>query len=836
MQARLRLIGLIGLRQLAARPGRTALAVGGIAVGTAMLLAIQLINVASLAALRRTVDDTAGRASLQVVPPTEVGFPEEVLETVRATPGVSVAVPVVEGAVLVEDGRGESLVVLGVDLGNEESVRDYDGVGRDAEEVIADPLVFLAQPDSVVVTRPFAAARGLGADAKLTVVGPAGRRTLTVRGLLAPDGVARAMGGGFAVMDVFAAARLFGREGRFDRVDVVVAPAADVETVAAALRARVPPGLEVERPARRGERVEGMLAAFQTMLSSLSWTALLVAAFIVYNSLATVVVERRAEVGILRALGARRRDVLALFLAEALCAGLLGVTLGSAGGLVLAHALVGWVATSASTALFLPAFTVEPALDPRAVALAIAAGLGTILAAALLPARAAARLPPVEAVRAEPPPLHERTLRGPLAAALAAVVLAVAALVVARVTGRPAWAYLANVASLAAVALVSVPAVLGATRVVPWTAGRIFGVSGRLAGDGALRMPGRAAITVAALALGLSLSAGLSTLSRSFEDSVRAWIRTWTEHDLGVMSAVLERGFLTAPLPLALADELRAVPGVRAVTTFRMIRQRWAGDRITVATGVAGSGKRVGISETFARRFAKRPGDLVRLDTPSGRRTFRVAYVKRDYNSERGTVEVPERTFRRVWRDRMASELDVQLSPGASATAVRAAILRRLGATHRLQVMTPKEAEEHILHGVADAFAFTWALELLTLLVGGLGVADTVLAGVIARRREIGVLRAIGCRRRDVAATFALEGVVLGAVGALLGTLGGIAVAGIWTGFVFPELIGYGTDFHVPAGGLGLVFLSALALTAAAAAVPARRAARLPIREALAGI
>ena len=828
------LLRLVGVRQLAVRPGRTALAAGGVALGTALLLAIQLINGASITALRRTIDETAGRASLQVEPPTEIGMDEGVLDVVRATPGVAVAVPVVEGSVLVDDGRGESLTVYGVDLADEGSVRDYDGVGRDAEDVIQDPLVFLSQPDSVVVTKPFAATRGLAADARLAVLAPAGRKTLVVRGLLAPTGISRAFGGGFAVMDVFAAARLFGREGRFDRVDVVVAPDAAVDAVAAALRERLPVGLEVERPTRRGAHVEAMLAAFQTMLSSLSWTALVVAAFIAYNSLATVVLERRTEVGILRAIGARRRDVLRLFLGEALVVGALGVALGCALGVVLARVLVGTVTTSASTALFLPLAHVDVAFDPRAVALAVVGGLGTILAAALIPARDAARLAPIEAVRTEPPPLRERRLGGILFAALVAVIIAGAGLALADATGQPAWAYVANIASLGAVALASLPAVRGATRLVSAVANHTLGVAGRLAGDGAARMPARVAITVAALALGLSLAAALSTLSESFDRSVRAWIHSWTQYDLAVESSIREQGFVPRPILRALAGAIRAVPGVASVETFRMLRQRYAGEHLMLTNTLPGGGKRVGASDTFARRFGKHTGDLVHLDTPHGRRTFRIVRVKRDYNSNRGTLEIPAGTFRRLWHDSMVTTVDVNLEPGVDVSAVRAEILRRFGPTYHLHAMTPREAEEEILRGVSQAFAFTWALELVTLLVGALGVADTVLASVLARRHEIGVLRAIGCRRREVAAMFALEGMLMGAVGALLGTAGGVAVAAVWAKFVFPQVIGYGVDLYVPAGALALVVLSALVLTAAAAVVPARRAARIPIREALA--
>jgi putative ABC transport system permease protein len=827
---------LIARRQLRAHPGRTLLAVAGIALGVALVLAIQLINRSTLVALRQTVEDTAGRAQLQVLATSDAGFPEEVVEHVRGLPGVTLAVPLVEGSALVDDGRGESVTIFGVDLGDEASVRTYRGVTEEADAVIDDPLVFLSQADSVVVTRAFAAARGLGLDGRFPVVAPTGRRRLAIRGLLEATGVARVYGTGLAIMDIMGAQRLLDREGRVDRIDVVLAPEVDVESVIGALARALPPGLSVERPARRGEQVEGMLAGFQAMLSSMSTIALLVGVFIVYNRLATVVVERRVEIGILRALGARRRDVVRLHLAEALGAGALGVVGGVGLGIGLAHVLLETVTRSAASALSLPPLPARLAPTPDVVALAAVAGAVATLVAAVVPALDAARMPPIEALRRLPPP--PRTSRGARALGLGVTLVAVAgACLGASVRFRsPPFAYVAGLALLAGVALLCVPAVLVAAPLVRRLGARFFGPTGRLAGDLGRRLPLRTAATVAALSLGLSMSAGITILARSFERSMQEWVRSWTDQDLYVRSAAKERGLIPAPMSERLAFDLGALPGVGSVETFRMIRQRYGGDTImlTALSKADLPGKHARVSEVFARRHRVGPGDRLRLETPRGPRRFQVVGVERSYNSDRGSVSIGAETFRRLWGDRLLTDIGVLLLPGTERVAMRLEILRRFGQAYHLEVLEPKALEARLLADIARAFSFTWGLEAVTMLVAGLGVFDTVLAGVLARRREIGVLRAIGCLRRQVAEVFGLEGLLIGILGAVLGLLTGFVIALTWITVVFPETIGFIVDLYMPAVRLAAVALAALVLAAAAAVVPARRAAGLTVTEAIA--
>jgi putative ABC transport system permease protein len=830
------LLRLIGLRDLRVRRARTALAVGGVALGVALVLAIQMINQATLVAFRRTIEGTAGNAQLQVVASSESGLPEAVLDAVRAAPGVTLAVPFVEGSVFVADGSGESLTVFGVDVADEGSVRAYEGVGAGAGELVEDPLVFLAQADSIVVTRAFAAARSLELDGTFPVMAVAGRRTLTVRGLLDARGIARAYGSGLGIMDIFAAQRLLGKDGRFDRIDVVLAAGVTPEAAASALAERLPTGLTVERPEQRGQQVEAMLRAFQSMLGATSGIALMVAMFVIYNSLATVVVERRHESGVLRAVGACRRQVLGLHLGGVLCTGAAGALVGCGLGVVLAHVLVGTLTGSAAVTFGLPLVAPGVSVTPAAVAVAVGAGLVAAVMAGVLPAVTASRATPLEAVRQHVPPVPRRFARGALLGGLALGGLAALALWAESRTHVAALGHAANLGLEAGLALLCVPAVQLSARALRPLAARVFGVSGWLAGESSLRMPLRTATTVAALALGLSMSSTVAIVARSFKASIGDWVTSWADRDLFVTSSKKERGLVGMPLAEALGDGLRAVPGVARVDAYRLLRQRYADDSIGVSaiSDATLAGDIARVSDSFALRYRKGAGDEVTLETPTGPRSFRITAVVRDYSSDRGTIIIGYPTFREAWGDGRVTHFRIDLAPGANPAEARAEIFRRFGAEHLIQVLEPHALRAELLTGIARTFRFMWGVEAMTLLVAFLGVLDTLFAGLLARRREIGVLRAIGCRRQQVAAAFGLEGLQIGLLGAGLGIVAGVLLAAMWIVVLFRDTIGYLIDVHLPGLRLGMVVLFALTLAAAAAALPARRAARLTITRSLA--
>ena len=343
-----RLFGQLILRQLRAEGLRTAITILGVAAGIAVVLAIRLTNASAVRGFQAALDLTSGRAGLEIVG-AGFGIPESVLPEIDWLREYGTTSPVIEGDVLAAvsgdrspsgpsredanrrpgegDGRlGEAsrprrtelLRVLGVDILRDMPVRDYDigsaGANGPRPRTAIDILGLLTDPEAAVVTRAFAERHRLAVGDPLRVIIGDRRKTLRVRGLLEAEGPARLVDGNFVLMDLAAAQWAFERLGVVDRIDIAVGDGVDIATAERAIAARLPAGLIVQRPSRRGQQVEQMLAAFHLNLAALSSIALLVGLFLVYNAVSVAVLARRQEIGTLRALGVTRRQVQALFL------------------------------------------------------------------------------------------------------------------------------------------------------------------------------------------------------------------------------------------------------------------------------------------------------------------------------------------------------------------------------------------------------------------------------------------------------------------------------------------------------------------------------------------
>src|SRR5579864_4722304 len=291
---------------------RWMLTIAGIVLGVAVFVGMHTANQSVLFAFRQTVDRIAGATQLQVSA-AETGFDENVLDRVQAVPEVRVAVPVIEAVVNTQlQGEG-NLLILGVDMTGDRSLRQYDLESGD-EAVLDDPLVFLAQPDSLIVTDTFARQNRLGIGGKLPMSTMEGGKLFTIRGIMKSSGLASAFGGNLAVMDVYAAEKVFGRGRKFDRIDLAVKDGVRVEDVKQKLEMLLGPGFQVEAPSARANQFESITHVYSVTANITSAFALFIGLFIIYNTFQIAVAQRRSEIGILRALGAMRRQIRTIFL------------------------------------------------------------------------------------------------------------------------------------------------------------------------------------------------------------------------------------------------------------------------------------------------------------------------------------------------------------------------------------------------------------------------------------------------------------------------------------------------------------------------------------------
>src|SRR5438067_7812056 len=315
-------------RLLRGHTGRLVLTLIALAWGVALVCAIDVVNRAVLSSFVEVIDTMAGRAALEIAAGEGALFPEDVATRAAAVAGVELAVPVVSAAAFTTDGSGELMTVHGVDITNDAAVRVYD-VRDEGGILIDDPLVFLSQPDSILLPRTFAAPRGFDVGTRLELETPTGRRQFTVRGLIEPEGIGRVHGGNLVVMDLFAAEKAFTRPGLINRVDIVVARDWELGVVRDALASVLPEGLQVTAPAQRKVDLHRIMRSVQVMLQGASLLVLLAAFLIVFNRLSAVFEARIWQVGVMRAMGFSPMDVWLEHIAESLIVGASGVAVGT---------------------------------------------------------------------------------------------------------------------------------------------------------------------------------------------------------------------------------------------------------------------------------------------------------------------------------------------------------------------------------------------------------------------------------------------------------------------------------------------------------------------------
>ncbi|MFI5341228.1 MAG: ABC transporter permease [Candidatus Methylomirabilales bacterium] len=850
MRASFHLIRLVAWRGISRDRLRSFITVLGVALGVAVVLAIRLANDGVLESFRNSLDHVAGKSRLQVTA-GELGFDESLFPVIAGTPGVAHAIPVVQAITPVAGLPGEVLLVLGVDVLADADVREYRGPTPE----LPDPLQLLTEPDAILLTERFARTHGFSVNGTIQLHTPTGPKTFVVRGLLADQGAARSMDGQFAVLDIAAAQLRFGKLGRLDRVDLLLDERADPNRVAAILRQHLPPEVTVERPEARNAQVEQMLASFQLNLSVLSLIALFVGVFLVYNTMSVSVVRQRRQIGILRGLGVSRGQIMLAVAAEGSLIGLLGSALGVAAGVLLARGTLGAVSQTVSS-LYAFVRPGELHLPPALILQAALLGCGTAMISSLLPALEAATVTPRESMAAAS--LERRHHPWLLACAGFALVLAAYGLAQGRpVGGRPLLGYGAALSLLLGTTLLCPAFLLVCQRglAVGLSGSRL--VAGRMATGNLGRALRRNAVTIGAMVVGLAMLVSVSTMIQSFRRTVEVWIQQTIRADLYLSRATrLIKGADTR-LPASTLEEVRRIPGVAEVDGFRGLRlEDGRGGRFLLGAGdfdvMARRGRllfRHGdsaailreareqegliVSETFAERYRLKEGDEVTLHPPGQTVRLRIAGVYYDYTTEGGLAVMDRSLFLRLWRDSWLTSIVIYLSSGADPQAVRQEILRRLPTREALVVFSNRELKARILEIFDQTFAITYALEVVALVVAALGILNTLIASGLERTREIGILRSVGFTRGGVQRTILCEAAIMGTLANVLGALSGVALSLILIYVINKQSFGWTIQFTFPARLIADYAALTLVASLAAGCLPAWRASRLPIAEAV---
>jgi len=851
----------ISSRHVRFQKAQTAMSVAGICLGVAAIVSIGIVNKSILRSFEESFVNSTGRAALQITG-AQSGFPEAILEKVQSVPGVEYAVPVVEADGLLSTGKERSVMILGVDVLVDSQVRSYSLAEEDAD--IPDPLLFLAKPDSILITRTMADREGIKIDQKIAVETVQGTRMFRVRGILNPEGPAKVMGGNLALMDIYAAQLAFGKEGRIDRVDVSLLRGEKLETVKQRLEAALPAGYTVETPLGRTRQIESMLSNFQTGLDLVSFFAIIVGMYLIYNAVSISIVRRRKEIGILRALGATRGQVMRLFLGETLVISIIASVLGVGLGILFAGSIVGILGKVISQTYVRTAVT-GISITWHYPVLGIACGIAASLIAAALPVLAGSRISPVSAIRSVP--WSEEGFFTGRRLNVASAVCIVAAATVFCLYRYSQWTPLfrntiflfsSQLFLLLGISLFMPTFLKGFISLIHRLPLFRHGSLGMLAGLNLRKNLNRNAVAVAAIFFGISVFVNSAGYVHSSKESVMTWLDAVVRADIIVSDGhpSSSTNAQTVPMPVEMWQEIEKVPGVRSADPWRKLYMDYNGNRILLSVidmvrraeyshfmvtkgdekqllGLLARRDNVVVSEPFASRYRVGPGDFITLPTPSGLVRFGVSAVVVDYLYDNGTVYLDLDTFQRHWGDKLADQFSVRVKPGENIAQVRDAIQKSLGGDRKLFVLPVQEFKDEIRKSMDQTFIFNYALSVVTMAIACFGIIVTLLASVLERTREIGILRSIGMLRRQVSGVVVLESMLMGIAGGILGCLAGIITGWINLEGAFRVNYSSAAEYFIPYGSILWALVMSAGLSALAGIYPARRAAKINVVEAL---
>ena len=819
-----------------------AMNVLSIALGVCVFLAIMIANRSADRSFRAGVELVAGKANLEVRGPLD----ETLLPRIAAVPGVAAATPVVQGLLTLRDHPGEYLRVLGVDPFTNPPFETFRMLQADSAEV--DVETWLREREAIAVTREMAAQLGLKPGDPLRVAVGGRSAELQARFILEPDDPAALADIRTASMDIAWAQELLGTVGKLDSVQVLLADGTDHAAAADAIRRIVPRDIVVAAPKQRSEQIGKMLSSFQLNLTALSLVSMLVGMFLVYNTVAASVVRARRDIGILRAVGASRAEVRALFLGEALIFGLPGIALGIAAAFPLAGFLSGAVSQTVSS-LYVLVSIEKLSVGPLEIAAAVAAGLGAVLAAAWVPSGEAAKAEVTGALHMGTVMEQRATL--PVRWMIFGGVALVAAFVASWLALRTGPALL----GFAAAFLV----IIGFAFLVPAAtslAGKFFqaaanlsprGTALRLASRNLVRAMHRNSLTIAALMAAIAMTVGVSVMIYSFRASVGTWIDRTIQADLFLTLAANEQAGFHAELAPELIAWVAAQPDTESVDTFYEKHVPFRGEEVFlgVISGrmrgelafIGGNNAEkaallrepgyVAVSESFATRHKVKNGDVIALDSPAGPARFTVAGVYSDYTRDQGVILVDRTNYVAHWPAPGVHTAGVHLREGADVAALADAIRRKFGADAEYAIYDNASLRARVLEIFDQTFAITYVLRTISVLVAIVGVSLGMAMLVTERERDIGILRAVGASARQVLRAFVAEAALIGAVSSAVGLAAGACLAMVLTWVVNLAFFGWTVQLRYPWELLAWTPVWIVAVAALAGLLPAARAARI---------
>ncbi|MEQ8677030.1 MAG: FtsX-like permease family protein [Aggregatilineales bacterium] len=848
-------------RYISRRFLQSILFVLGVALGVAVVIAIDVANGSASRAFALSADSVTGSATHQIVGGPS-GLPTSLFRQVRSELGIRASAPVVEEFVRGVELGDQPLRLLGVDPFTETPFRSYlNNITVDSDNTDAETFdalnAFISEQNVILMSATMAGRFDLNPGDSVTL--RAGTRRVEVRiiGLLqSNDSVSEQALDDLLLTDIATAQEIVGSPETITRIDLILPPE-NADAIMDAISQILPQGARVGAVSDGSNTLEQMTEAFELNLQALSLLALVVGVFLIYNTVTFSVIQRRPVIGILRAVGATRRQIFLLIVGEALILGIIGTILGLGLGVIFGRGAVSLVARTISDLYF----TVNvQRVSVETITLLKGAGIGIVasVGAALLPSYDATRTPPAGTMRRSD---QENTARQlvPLITIVAISMNIIGILLLQIPTNNLLVSFTALFAIVVGGAFLTPLALIGAMRIATPITDRIFGVLGRMAPRAVVRSLSRTSVAVAALTVAVSVIVGVSVMISSFRNTVGDWLDTTLGADIFVSPPLLTSNRATVDVDPDVSDLVLNVEGVSAVSTSRstsvlapdypdMLPVNLVAVDYDISTDrqfvwndapdgdykTALENGAVIVTEPFAfRRDITRENNTITLVTDEGERTFDIVGVYYDYATDQGTVLMLRTVYDQFYDDPYISSVGAFLEPDADINSVMDTLRVDVLAEYDLDVQANRELRASVFEVFDNTFAITVALRLLATVVAFIGILSALLALQLENTRQYGVMRANGMTPRQLWNFTLIQTGLMGIVAGFLALPIGLALALVLIYVINVRSFGWTMQFYPVPQEFIEAFGVAVVAALLAGIYPAWRLTRLVISRAI---
>jgi putative ABC transport system permease protein len=811
--------------QIREQPVRFAITVLALAAGVALGSAVYLVNTSALNEFGLATKRLVGEADIVIRGPRE-GFPEQVFVDLAHEPSVSALSPVLELDAALAD-RHDTLKILGLDPFRAAALQPAL-IGD-----IGDGVFKLFEPDAIYLSSAAAQALKLKRGDNIRVTVGSTSKALRVIGVLAQSTYPQALG----LMDIASAQWTFNAVGRLNRIDLRLTPGTDVDAMRRALGNSLPPGVLAIAPQVERDRAVSVTRAYRVNLNMLALVALFTGTFLVFSTQSLSVLRRRRSLALLRALGVTRTELQRALIGEGLMLGAIGATLGVILGALIADVVLRFLTADLGNGQ-LRAVGASLSAPPWQLFAFFAVGVLVAGVGAWAPARSAAGQPPARSLKGgdgDYAVVAGSSWRVGVALLLLGSVIAW----LPPVGGLPLFGYGAIAALLLGAVLLVPTVTLKGLKLAPHTH--------RIVLDTAVAQlrenVGSSALSLASIIVSFSLMVAMAIMIYSFRVSFDHWLGKLLPADLQLREPF---GNDTAYWSRQEQEKLAMVPGV-ARAEFRRTRQLLLDPKRAPITLIArgsddaqaeaelplirssptrevgesaGTGRHVPpawISEALQDFYGYNLGDSLPLPLAGRIQQFKVAGVWRDYARLSGSVVISRKAYMAATQDEGANEGAVWLKPGADAGAVEKGLRSAVANGAALEIITTTALHERSLQIFDRAFAITYALEAIAVLIGLMGVSFAASSTALSRRAEFGMLRHVGMLRRQIIRMLASEGLLTSAFGVVYGLALGMALSLVLVYVINRQSFNWSIDLTLPAWQLAILSLTlvgAAALTA----------------------